>query len=205
MRASLILFMLLAPSLAMAAEQAMVSGLVRDADTGAGLSGLTVEVYKSGEYDKPVSKSTTDEGGRYEVAVESGFYYDAYLRYGGSNPTMRTPEAARGGRTYELNFNIKESSNFTEVVVGKYGIWVVVAVALIVLALIVIDIMSSRRKSGSSPADFRKERDEIQKMLDISHEKYLKREIDEETFKSITSAKQERLIELESKLKEHGG
>ncbi|MBU0762031.1 MAG: hypothetical protein KKD39_03315, partial [Candidatus Altiarchaeota archaeon] len=200
-----VLFLLcLLSSQGYAQEYAIIGGLVRDVDTGVSISGLDLDVYKSGEYDKPVSSSATDSKGRYEVNVTPGFYYDVYLRYGESNPSQRTPEVAREGRVYELNFGIKESSNFTEIVIEKYGILIFAFIGLIILIMIVYDVLSSRR-GKSSLSDLVRERDQIQKMLDISHEKYLKREIDEETFKSISAGKQETLIELESKIKELGG
>ncbi len=201
---ALLVFLCL-PLSASSQDYGEISGLVRDVDTGAAMEGLRVDVYASGEYDTPVASSFTDSKGRYFVNVSSGRYYDAYLRYGESNPSMRTPEAVRGGRSYELNFNIKESSNLTEVVVEKYGIWVVVLVAVVVLGLFASDVLFSKKRPKKSLQELKKERDDIKKVLDISHEKYLGREIDEETFRGISKDKQERLIEIESSIRDMEG
>ncbi len=188
-----------------AAQHATVEGYVRDAKSGTSITGVNVAVYRSGDYGTTVALTETDSRGYYSVAVQPGSYYDVYLRMGGSNPNQRTSEAVSAGAVYTLNFNIASESAYGGEVVEKYGFGVVVAVALLILFIILVDQLFLRRSRKPGVKDLKGERDRLQKMLELTKSKYHRRELDEESFREITREHQQKLIELESQIKELEG
>jgi uncharacterized membrane protein len=187
-----------------AAESATLEGYVQDGNTGKSMHAVIVEVYKSEDHSRVVNNTLTDGKGFYSLSVAPGPFYDVYLRMGGGSHNQRTTEAVKADGVYKLNFNIVTESSYENTIVERYGLGLVVLVAILVLALIILDLAYSKRRSPSL-ADLKKEKEEIEKMVEISREKYHKREIDEETFKSISAGKQERLIEIESKIRDIEG
>ncbi|MFH0862888.1 MAG: hypothetical protein V1875_07670 [Candidatus Altiarchaeota archaeon] len=165
------------------------------------MAGVNVEVYTSKDHTNAVASSKTDQRGFYSVTVLPGEYYDVYLRLGDVNPNQRTTEPAEAGGLYTLNFNIASESSYNSSVVEKYGFVVVVAVAFLILAVILADQLFFRRARKPRLGDLERQRDQIKEMLELARVKYHHREMDEQSFREITRSQQEKLIEIESKIK----
>lgn len=194
--------MLVLASYAAAEGIATIEGYVRDSNSGNSIPGLRVDVYSSDDHGNIVAGARTDDNGFYSVNVSAGRYYDVYLRTDVGNPNQRTTEDVREGAVYPVNFNVAVESSYQNTIIDKYGIGIVIAVAVLVVLLIVYDQLSSRAKSkGPGLDEMRRERDQLQEMVNMAKAKYHRREIDEESFREITRDQQERLIELESKIK----
>jgi uncharacterized membrane protein len=206
MRAYAILFLLFLVAGACSAQgQATLQGFVRDGNTGNSMPGIKVDVYTSEDHINIVASTRTDEEGFYSVGVAPNKYYDVYLRVGDVSPNQRTNEDVEAGGVYTLNFNIAAESSYSSSVVEKYGFGIVVVVAVLILLIILIDQLILRRPKTPGLKELRRERDHLQEMIDLAKNKYHKREIDEESFREIIKDKQERLIELESKIRELEG
>ncbi len=193
---------LLSASYAAAEGTATIEGYVRDSNSGNSIPGLRVDVYSADDHGNIVGGGRTDGNGFYSVNVSAGRYYDVYLRTEVGNPNQRTTEDVREGAVYPVNFNVAVESSYQNTIIDKYGIGIVIAVALLVVILIVYDQVSSRKKSrGPDLGELRRERDQLREMVNMAKAKYHRREIDEESFREITRDQQERLIELESRIK----
>ena len=194
--------LLLAPYGAAETGIATIEGYVRDSNSGNSIPDLRVVVYTSDDHGNIVTGARTDGNGFYSVNVSAGRYYDVYLRTEVGNPNQRTTEDLRAGAVYPVNFNVAVESSYQNTIIDKYGIGIVIAVALLVVMLIVYDQLSSRAKSkGPGLEEIKRERDQLQEMVNMAKAKYHRREIDEESFREITRDQQERLIELESRIK----
>jgi len=184
------------------AEKTVVQGYVKDAKTGKSMAGVKVDVYPSQDHSIAVAAVETDSKGFYSVTVPPGSYYDVYLVVGDVNPNQRTTSATEAGGVYTINFNMDSESNYSNSVVDKYGVEIVIGVAALILLLIVVDQVMGRRSSKAPGAsDLKRQRDQIAEMINLAKGKYHRREIDEESFREITRDQQERIIELESKIK----
>jgi uncharacterized membrane protein len=183
-------------------EPAVIQGYVRDGNSGKSLAGVKVDVYPSSDHTNLAASGSTGENGFYNLTVPSGSYYDVYLRMGDTNPNQRTTEAVVGGATYPINFNIAVESNYQSAVMEKYGMGVVLIVAALIVAVILVDQLALRRKTkGPGMEELKRQRDQLEGMVSLAKAKYHRREIDEESFREITRDQQEKLIELESKIK----
>ena len=201
------------------AQNAELQGYVKDRKTGAPYAGINVDIYPSDDHSRPAAQTQTDSKGYYSATVPPGKYYDVYARIGDTNPTYRTSAAVAEGGVYIMDFNIDAESSYTNIVVEKYGFWIVVLVAFIILAVILADTavrMLSRRREGSmeagvqarageKPADelggLLKDKQEIESMIELSKSKYHKRLIDDESFREIVRDQQKNLIEVEAKIR----
>ena len=192
---------LILPPIVWAEGSTLIEGTVQDGNTGKSIPGVAVEVYRSEDHSRAVNSTKTDEKGDYSVSVEPGFYYDVYLRTGDASPNQRTNEAVKPDGMYKLNFNIVGESTFEGKIVEKYGLGLVLLAVAVVIGVIAWDHLGSK-KAGPTLKDMTAEKAEIEKMLEMTRVKYHKRQIDEETLKNIVKDKQERLIELESKIRE---
>ncbi len=201
MRLLQLLFLVLFVNHAVCAQDlAVIQGVVTDGGTGESLAGISVVVYAAEDHSKPVNAEITDETGHYIITVPPGKFYDIYLRLGDSNPNQRTPEAVNSGVEYNLNFKIMRESSFSNEIIETYGVWIVVAFAGIFFLIVVYDSLIGKRKKSPSVKDLEKQKKEIENVLEIARTKYHKREIDEGSFKQITTDKQQKMIELESKI-----
>jgi uncharacterized membrane protein len=183
-----------------AAQSATLQGYVRDGNSGESIPNVLVDVYASEDHVKPVASTQTDEKGFYAISVPSGRYYDVYLRTGEVNPNQRTPQTVSDRGVYTLNFNIVAESIYGTSVIDRYGVAAVVILAFVLFIIIVYDQLVARRTRKPDVAALKRERDEVQGMINLSRDKYHRREIDEESFRSITKDQQEKLIEIESKI-----
>jgi hypothetical protein len=187
---------------AAAADFATIEGTVLDKNTGKSMPNIKVNIYKAEDHDQPQATALTDPKGYYSANVTPGSYYDVYLVIGDANPNLRTTHPVEASGTYTLNFRIDAETSYTSSVVEKYGIGLVAAVAGLIIALIIVDQLLLRRKTQEPGIDeLRKKRDQIQEMVNLAKTKYHKREIDEESFREITRDHQQKLIEIESKIK----
>lgn len=185
----------------MLSRPAVIEGTITDAHTGEAVSDIQVDVYAADDKNYPVATAYTDKAGFYQVEVKKRNFYDAHILWAGGSTSDRTREAVRAGGTYVLNFQIGKETEATQSAVEKYGFGFVVVVAGFVLLIIIVDIVFSRsKKRGPSRAELVNELDEIKSILEISRQKYHKREIDELSFREISKEKQSRIIEIESKL-----
>ncbi|MCX6695124.1 MAG: carboxypeptidase-like regulatory domain-containing protein [Candidatus Altiarchaeota archaeon] len=200
---------------AIAVENAKIEGYVKDGKTGTPYKDVNIEVYQSDDHSAPVGSVKTDAKGYYSLPVQPGKYYDIYVRTGDVNPTQRTNSATIEGGVYTLNFDLYAESTYSNVVVEKYGFWIVVVVSFIVLAVILFDMVFRRGKKEEyksthlesatveQPAEsldkLAKEKAEIESMIELSRSKYHKREIDEESFREIVRDQQKKLIEIEAR------
>ncbi|MBD3389015.1 MAG: hypothetical protein GF416_08010 [Candidatus Altiarchaeales archaeon] len=198
--------LILTAGAAVAQEYATIQGYVRDGNSGESIEGLKVDVYRSDDHSNTIAATKTDERGFYAVDVPPGSYYDVYLRVGDTNPNQRTSEAAAANAVYPLNFNIASESNYTDVVVERYGFWIVAAVAALVIAVIVLDqVFLKKSEKEPSLEELRKERDQITGMISMIKSKYHRREIDEESYREINRDEQKKLIEIEARIREKEG
>lgn len=207
MKISLTLFtLLLLASVCCGQQAATIEGNVRDGKTGQSMGGVKVDVYTSEDHVNVIATTHTDDNGYYSVQVAPGRYYDIYLRIGDVNPNQRTNSVVEPRGVYTLNFNIATESSYSSGVVEKYGFGVVVAVAGFILLLILVDQLVLR-KSIREPtlSELKKQRQQIEEMTALTKAKYHRREIDEESYREITRDQQEKLIELESKIRELEG
>ncbi|MFH0862522.1 MAG: carboxypeptidase-like regulatory domain-containing protein [Candidatus Altiarchaeota archaeon] len=191
-------------SLVCAEGSTLIEGTVQDGNTGKSISEVTVEAYRSEDHSKAVNSTKTDEKGGYSMSVEPGVYYDVYLRTGDQSPNQRTNEAVKQDGVYKLNFNIVGESTFEGKIVEKYGLGLVLLAVAVVIGAIAWDHLGSKNR-GPTPDELKAEKAEIEKMIEMTRVKYHKRQIDEETLKNIVKDKQERLIEIESKIRELDG
>jgi len=188
-----------------AAEETILQGYVVDGSTGRSMADVKVEVYTSEDHTNVVASSKTDPKGFYSVTVPPGGYYDVYLRLGVVNPNQRTTEPVEAGGLYTLNFNIASESAYSSPVVEKYGFAVVVVVAFIILAVIFADQLFFRRARKPKLGDLERQRDQIRERIELTRAKYHHREMDEQSFREITKSQQEKLIEIESNIRELTG
>jgi len=200
-----LLAIILIASLSSAQSHATLQGYVRDGNSGESIPEVKVDVYLSQDHGKTVASTSTDEKGFYILTVPPGEYYDVYLRTGEVNPNQRTSQAVQANGVYTLNFNIVAESAYSSSVVEKYGVSAIVILAFILFAIILYDRLASRKPTKQDTASLRKQKDEIQGMLDLARYKYHHREIDEESFRAITKDQQEKLIELEARLGKQDG
>ena len=198
-----------------------IEGYVRDGKTGAANSGVRVDVYPSDDHSRPISYTQTDSRGYYSFNVPPGKYYDVYVRMGNVNPTQRTSSATVEDGIYTINFDLYADSSYSNVVVEKYGLWLVAAVAALILGIIMLDILfrlifrGRRREAAPAPgkadagADSMEklaaEKNEVESMIELSRTKYHRREIDEESFREIVRDHQKKIIEIEARMKSLGG
>jgi len=187
--------------------QAVINGRVYDAKNETrGIADMTVEVTASNDPTTVVASIRTDSRGYYSTTVPSGKLYDIWIRDVNPNPQQRTPSVVKDGDTSTFNFRVDIQSSYQNIILEKYGYWIVIAVAALVLAAIILDQMLLHRKSkGPGLAELKRQRDQMQEMVNLAKSKYHKREIDEESFREITRDQQEKLIEVESKIRELEG
>jgi uncharacterized membrane protein len=183
---------------------ASLKGIVTDAGSGKSLEGIEVEVFETGDYSAPVAAAKTDDMGCYEVTVGTGRYYDVYLRLGSVNPNQRTPEAVREGAAYTLNFNIIRESSYEGAAPERYASVMLIILAFSLILLAVYDRVFTEGRPKVSVDDLDRAKREVEDMIELSRQKYHRREIDEDGFREISKRQQERLIEIESKLKALG-
>jgi|GEM_PF-3845977 len=182
-------------------DKAILQGTVIDGLSGESLAGIHMVVYAAEDHSRPLDAEVTDPKGNYRILVEPGRFYDVYLRLPDSSHNQRTPEAVQAGVEYNMNFKIMRKSSFSNQVTEEYGIWIVAAVAFVFFLIVGYDNLFSKHGKKPSVEDLKKEKEEIEKVLLIARDKYHKREIDEDSFKKITTDKQQRIIEIESKIK----
>jgi len=187
-------------------QQATLEGYVRDGNTGQSMPNVKVDVYASEDHINLAASTKTDDKGFYSAEVQPGRFYDVYLRIGDVNPNQRTSQAVEAGGVYTLNFNIAAESSYSSDVVEKYGFGVVIAVAGLILVIILVDQLFLRRKPKEPGLEeLERRRQQTEEMVAITKVKYHRREIDEESFREITRDQQEKLIEIESRIKELKG
>jgi hypothetical protein len=205
-----------------AAENPKIEGYLKDRKTGAPYPGVRIDVYPSDDHSNLVAYTQTDNKGYYSLTVPAGKYYDVYVRMGEANPTQRTNTPTVDGGVYTLNFDLESESSYSNVIVEKYGIWIVVLVSLVVLGIIFFDVVFrlifGRRKeriivetkttpqAQTEPSkvdlnDLVKEKAEIESEIELTKTKYHKRLIDEESFREIVRDQQKKLIEIETRIK----
>jgi len=187
-------------------DYSVIQGYVTDLKTGASIQSVKVEVFDSQDHSKPQVSAVTDQKGFYSVEVPVGSYYDVYLVSGEARPNQRTTEAVRAGVVYTVNFKIDSESDYSATIVEKYGIELAAGAAAVFLLAVAADqLLLRRRPKAPGLKELKDERDRILQMLEMAKTKYHRREMDEDSLRQITKDKQERLIELESKIRELGG
>jgi hypothetical protein len=199
MRASATLVIFLLSAVACAQESARVEGTVRDASSGKAIPGALVEIYKVGGNNRPINLTVTDDSGYYSFFVEPMAFYSVYVRFGGASDSFKTPEAVRPGSVNKVNMVIRTSDNSMFSIVDQAGLGIVVFASLIVLGLVVFGFIRQNRR-GETLNDLKREREQIKAELELLRRKYHRREIGEEQLNAISKDKQQRLIELESKM-----
>lgn len=199
------LILLLLMSTSAWGQIATIEGAVQDAKTGQSIPGVTVDIYSSEDHSSPLHTLTTDEKGYYSVNVQTGRFYDVYLRVGETNPNQRTPEPVKQNGVYTINFQISTESSYADSVVEKYGFGIVLLAAGLLFLVILIDQAASMRKNkGPTSKDLLREKQALQEMIELTRQKYHRREIDDESYREITRDQQKKLIELESRIKDSG-
>jgi hypothetical protein len=198
-----LLVLLLAASCAAQEQYATLQGYVKDSKTGRSLADVRVDVYRSDDHGNVLTSAKTDERGFYSMQAPPGAYYDVYLRMGDVNPNQRTGEPAAARGVYTLNFNIASESNYQQSIVEGYGPQLAAAAGALILLAIVADQILSRRRRPREPGaeDLKRQRQQIEEMMALAKGKFHRREIDEESYREITRNQQERLLELETRLK----
>ncbi|MFH1402967.1 MAG: carboxypeptidase regulatory-like domain-containing protein [Candidatus Altiarchaeota archaeon] len=217
-----IALILLSPA-CIAQETAVIEGHIRDGNNGAPYSNLRVDIFKTGDFNKPVASTYSNSNGYFNTTVSPGSYYDIYVRMGETNPNQRTSSVVEANGVYTVNFDISAESTYSDDVVEKYGFWMVVLVALLILFLIFVDQLFFRRKriirdleerqshlqnkldqakpEGDELSALQHEMHELEYMINLTKIKYHKRGIDEESYREIIRDYQKRLIEVEAKIK----
>jgi len=201
-----------------------IDGTILDSNTGSPLIGLKVEVYPSSDHSLKIGETATDKSGKYLIQVPSEDTYDVYVRTGETHPTLRTYVSDNSLNT--LDFKISQSTTLNSAETEKYGFWLVVAVAALIVFLILIDQLFLRKKRVIGDLDrerqliekrleegkdsqgedlddlskLNKEKIRIEFMINSTRRKYHKNQIDEESFREIVRDYQKQLIEVEAKI-----
>lgn len=223
MRRLLLLLVILVYTVSAQEQNATIQGYVKDV-SGAPMVDVSVDIYSTDNLNKAFAYTKTDDNGFYKVDVEPGKYYDILVRDGSVNPKQRTKDVVRENSINTLNFEISTETSYSEVMIEKYGFWIVVVVAVIILFVILGDQLFMRRKrkiralererseleerikgeeSGETVDEYTKlkrEKDNVEYMLNLSKIKYHKRQLDEESFREIVRDYQKQLIAVEAKM-----
>lgn len=219
-----ILLLFLSPLGACQDDQAFIEGTVLDANTGAPLADVQIDIYPADDHSTATASTATNQAGRYNATVPAGPNYDIYVRFGADHPRQQTGATSPNGQ-YIRNFEISQAATSTTQDVEKYGFWLVVAVAGLIVFLILVDQLVLRKKrvmselererlmleqqiaSHAGQADeltelagLEKEKHKIEYMINTTRTKYHRNQIDEETFREIVRDYQKQLIEVEAKI-----
>jgi uncharacterized membrane protein len=198
MRVCCLIVFLLLGSFVCSQDLARVEGVVKDADSGMRLSGALVEIMKDGSA-QPVNITVSDNNGFYSFHVEPWSFYTVYVRHGDSADMFKTPEAVRPGSVNTLNVNIRTAKpGVGGYVLERVGLGIVLLASILILGIVFIGLFKPKKESSLS--DLKMRRNEIKNIMEVSHQKYLRREIDEQTYRAISQGKQQELVEIESKL-----
>jgi hypothetical protein len=214
--------LLLSCSQISAESNATIYGFVTDQNTGEPFKEVKVEIFYSTDHSTPIATLTTDSKGFYNSTVPANRNYDIYVRLGKTNP-MRATYVGEG-YVQQVDFGISMKSSF-ESITEEGGFWIVVAVAVVILGIILVDQLYLRKKrvmreleverkrlEGKLEGEvegvedelttLKKERDRIEYMINLTKTKFHKRKLDEESFREIVRDYQKRLIEIETRIKE---
>ncbi|MFH0860989.1 MAG: carboxypeptidase-like regulatory domain-containing protein [Candidatus Altiarchaeota archaeon] len=210
----------------LAQDNATIQGYVMDDISSMPYSNVEVMVFSSDDHASPVANAMTNASGYYSVQVPAGRHYRVVIS-GRDFSDSYTTKLLEEGVVYPINFKGQVETNVEARVVEKYGFWIVVVVALVILSIILADQFFLRRrriisgleresreletriekteiKEGDEVSRLRKERDQIGYMINLTKIKFHKRNIDEESFREIVRDYQKKLIEIEAKLNELG-
>jgi 5-hydroxyisourate hydrolase-like protein (transthyretin family) len=209
-----------------AESNATIYGFVTDQNTGEPFKEVKVEIFYSTDHSTPIATLTTDSKGFYNTTVSENRNYDIYVRLGKTNP-MQTTYVGEG-YVQQVDFKIGMKSVGGENITEEGGFWIVVAVAVVILGVILVDQLYLRKKrvmreleverkrleekledkiegSEDELTTLKKERDRIDYMINLTKTKFHKRKLDEESFREIVRDYQKRLIEIETRIKELEG
>lgn len=205
------------------ADNAIIQGYVRDKSTGAPFRNVVVEIYSTDDSSRPIASTRTNDQGFYGAEVVPEKYYDVFVRVGDPNPNQRTSTIVVNNSVYTINFEIQSEISHSQVMIERYGFWIVVIVATVILVIILIDQIFLRKKriiksleqekevlekklekeevtAEDEMTRLQKETDQIEYMINLTKIKFHKRQLDEESFREIVRDYQKKLIELEAKI-----
>ncbi len=214
---ALTLSLILLASSSSAASNATINGYVLDKETRQPFSGVRIEVFSFTDHENPVYASLTDSRGFYNASVPAGDTYDVYVRL--EKGSLQQQVYVGEGYVQRVDFEVKLAQNtgFIEEVAGS-GSLPVAAVALVILAVVVVDQLRIRRRRAIRKQEkqqaeiekdktpeierLKKQRAEMDEMITLTKNKYHKREIDDQSFREIMRDYQKKMIELETKMRE---
>jgi len=205
---------------ACAAANAYLSGNVIDVGSGKPFEGTLVEAYLASDHTRPVASVETDERGYYNMSLPSG-NYDVYARIGKRNPSQSI--YLQPGQVQIIDFKISMETISEEQMTSSPLFWVQVVIAGLILVVILVDqiffkqkrilrdlaaersrLENEIKKDESGGVDelsrLRKEKNQLEYMINLTRTKYHKKNINEESFREIIRDYQEKLIEVEAKI-----
>ncbi len=208
---------------ASAESNAAIYGYVTDKNTGKPYANTRVEIFYADDHSKPIATLTTDLKGYYNATVPADKNYDIYVRVGKKHPqqTVYVGEGYVQQVDFEINMQSVGGGDITE----EGGFWIVVAVAVIILGVVLLDQLYLRKRRVMRELEMerqklekklgneiegvedelttlKKERDRIEYMINLTKTKFHKRKLDEESFREIVRDYQKKLIEIETRIKE---
>jgi hypothetical protein len=206
---------------ASAQSAAFLAGCVTNKDNGMPFNGTLVQVYDVAEPNNAVSSVYTDVKGCYNTSVKPG-NYNIYVRIGNTHPTQSV--YVQAGQIQQVDFRISMKSVLEEQLTSSNMFWIQVGIAGIILAVIVVDQLFFKKKRilGELAAErtkleaemkkdegwgwygevnnLRKEKKQLEYMINLTRTKYHERSINEESYREIIRDYQEKLIEVEAKI-----
>lgn len=203
---------------------ATIYGYIRDDVSGMPYTNREVKIFSSDDHTTPEAITQTNASGYYSMQVPAGRYYNVVVQIGeGFSDSSMTGMLAEGG-VNQVNFIGHVETHVETRVIEKYGFWMVVVVAFVILGIIFADQIFLRKKRLLSELEqekqkieakleqnekiddvddiskLKKERDQVEYMINLTKIKFHKRKIDEESFREIARDYQKKLIEIEAKL-----
>ncbi|MDD5111645.1 MAG: carboxypeptidase-like regulatory domain-containing protein [Candidatus Altiarchaeota archaeon] len=205
---------------ACASQKAFIEGSVTDTATGKPFMNVSLDVFVASDPSNPYATVRTDERGRYNISVDDG-NYEIYVRVGATNP--RQSVYVHAGEIQQLNFKISMKSISEEQLSSNWMFWVQVGIAALIIGIIAVDQLFFKRKRvlsdlaaerGRLEAELkkgeeggqddlgklRKDRSQLEYMINLTRTKYHQRSINEESFREIIRDYQEKLIEVEARI-----
>jgi len=215
----LLAVVLLMPLPVVAAGTASIDGHIIDKDTGKHLAGLLVEAINVSD-GKTVASSITDESGYYSMNVSPG-NYDVFVRIGEKQPSQSL--FVQTGQIQSLDFKISMKSISEQQMTQSPLFWAQIILAGFILLIIIIDQLFFKRKrilsdlaaersrlevelkkgdetSRDEISKLKKDKSQLEYMINLTRTKYHERSINEESFREIIRDYQEKLIEVEAKM-----
>lgn len=216
----LLIVMLFLPGGVIAETKALIEGYVTDKDTGKPFVNVSAEVYPALDHSSPLASLYTDEKGYYNVSVPPG-NYDIYVRVGKTNPMQSV--YVQSGQIQSIDFKISMKSISEEQMTSSGMFWIQVIIAGLILVVILVDqlffkkkrilsdleaersrIEAELKKSEAGGLDelsrLKKDKNQLEYMINLTRTKYHQRSINEESFREIIRDYQEKLIEIEAKI-----